>query len=46
LSRAINISIGVVDAGLGSGFGVGLKDDNAAIDEKVAILRRVVGKYL
>ena len=46
LSRAINISIGVVDAGLGAGFGIGLMDSEATIDAKVEVLRRVVTKYL
>ena len=46
LSRAINISIGVVDAGLGSGFGIALRDDEATIDAKAAEFHRVASKYL
>lgn len=46
LSRAINISIGVTDAGLGSGFGVKIGDDEAEIDAKAEAFRRVANKYL
>jgi 8-amino-3,8-dideoxy-alpha-D-manno-octulosonate transaminase len=46
LSRAINISIGVVDAGLGSGFGVGLRDNEATIDAKAETFCRAARKYL
>jgi 8-amino-3,8-dideoxy-alpha-D-manno-octulosonate transaminase len=46
LSRAINISIGVADAGLGSGFGIKIGDDDPAIDAKVEVFRRVASKYL
>jgi dTDP-4-amino-4,6-dideoxygalactose transaminase len=46
LSRAINISIGVVDAGLGSAFGIGLRDNSDSIDAKVEVFRQVVSKYL
>jgi 8-amino-3,8-dideoxy-alpha-D-manno-octulosonate transaminase len=46
LSRAINISIGVSDVGLGSGFGITIRSDEDEIDEKVEQFRRVIDKYL
>lgn len=46
ISRAINISIGVFDAGLGSGFGINVTSDDKEIDEKIARFRKVVDKYL
>ncbi len=46
LSRAINISIGVSDAGLGSAFGVTIKDGPEEVDRKAEEFRKVVGKYL
>lgn len=33
LERSINLSVGVVDAGLGSGFGINIKSTDAEIDE-------------
>jgi 8-amino-3,8-dideoxy-alpha-D-manno-octulosonate transaminase len=46
LSRAINISIGVSDAGLGSGFGVRMRDGADAVDAHVEAFRKVASKYL
>ena len=46
LSRAINISIGVSDAGLGSGFGVTIRDGAKAVDACAEEFRRVAGQYL
>jgi 8-amino-3,8-dideoxy-alpha-D-manno-octulosonate transaminase len=46
LSRAINISIGVSDAGLGSAFGVTMGDGFEVVDARAAEFCRVVGKYL
>lgn len=46
LARAIHISVGVVDAGLGSGFGISLNDDSTAIDAKIDQFRSVVAQYL
>ncbi len=46
ISRAINISIGVFDAGLGSGFGINITSDDKEIDEKIARFRKAVDKYL
>jgi dTDP-4-amino-4,6-dideoxygalactose transaminase len=46
LKRAINISIGVSDAGLGSAFGVTVTSEDREIDEKIETFRKVVGKYL
>jgi len=46
LARAINISIGVSDPGLGSAFGVTIRDDFDVVDTRAAEFRRVVGKYL
>lgn len=46
LNRAINISIGVVDRGLGSGFGISIDSNYEEIDEKIAIFRKAVKKHL
>ena len=46
LARAINISIGVSDPGLGSAFGVTMRDDFDVIDARAAEFRRVAGEYL
>ena len=44
LARAMNISIGVSDVGLGSGFGVTMRDGFDAVDTHVAEFRRVEHK--
>jgi dTDP-4-amino-4,6-dideoxygalactose transaminase len=46
LARSINISIGVSDPGLGSGFGVGMKDGPDVVDQRAGRFREVAGKYL
>ena len=46
LSRAINISIGVSDAGLGSAFGVSMRDDADIVDARVEEFRRIAKVYL
>jgi dTDP-4-amino-4,6-dideoxygalactose transaminase len=46
LKRAINISIGVSDAGLGSAFGVSMRDGFHEVDLQAEQFRRVVEKYL
>jgi dTDP-4-amino-4,6-dideoxygalactose transaminase len=46
LKRAINISIGVFDKGLGSGFGITITSDDNEIDEKVEQFKKVVKKYV
>ena len=46
LKRAINISIGVSDGGLGSAFGVTMRDGSNEVDARAAEFRRVAGKYL
>lgn len=46
LSRAINISIGVPDPGLGSSFGVSVNDGLEAVEERAAEFRRVASQYL
>lgn len=46
LSRAVNISIGVSDAGLGSGFGVTIMSDEREIDQKIQRFRECVKKHL
>jgi dTDP-4-amino-4,6-dideoxygalactose transaminase len=46
LSRAINISIGVSDKGLGASFGITIKDDKAAIDKKIEEFRRTIKEVL
>lgn len=46
LSRSINISIGVSDPGLGSAFGVTMRDGFDAVDARAEEFRRVARKYL
>ena len=46
LNRAINISIGVADVGLGSGFGVTILSDDNEVDKKIEQFRKTVRKYL
>jgi dTDP-4-amino-4,6-dideoxygalactose transaminase len=46
LSRAINISIGVSDPGLGSAFGVTIHDDTVAVDRCADQFRSIVKQYL
>ena len=46
LARAINISIGVSDAGLGSAFGVTLRDGADVVDARAAEFCGVARKYL
>jgi dTDP-4-amino-4,6-dideoxygalactose transaminase len=46
LGRAINISIGVVDSGLGAGFGIDITSNKNEIDEKVEKFRKVLKKYI
>jgi dTDP-4-amino-4,6-dideoxygalactose transaminase len=46
LARAINIGIGVSDAGLGSAFGVRMRDGFDAVDVRAAQFRQVAEKYL
>jgi len=46
LGRAINISIGVSDPGLGSSFGVTMLDGSDSVDAYAAGFRRAAGKYL
>ena len=46
LSRAINISIGVWDAGLGSGYGVTVKDGSTEVDKSSERFRLAYEKYL
>jgi hypothetical protein len=45
-SRAINISIGVSDPGLGSAFGVTMRDGFDAVDARAEEFRRAAKKYL
>lgn len=42
LKRAINISVGVVDSGLGSGFGVNIKSTDAEIDQVAKNLKAAI----
>jgi len=42
LSRAMILSIGVVDPGLGAGFGVGVRDDASAVSESAARFKDAV----
>jgi len=46
LSRAINLSVGVVDAGLGSAFGVDINSTPEEVDAVAERFRQVAGKYL
>jgi len=46
LARAINISIGVSDPGLGSAFGVTMRDGFDAVDARAQEFRRAALKYL
>ena len=46
LTRSINISIGVSDAGLGSAFGVTINDDLDVVAERAATFRRVAARHL
>jgi hypothetical protein len=46
LERSLNISIGVSDPGLSSGFGVTLRDDLESVERHAAMFRKVAGKYL
>ena len=46
LARAINIGIGVRDAGLGSAFGVTVRDGADAVDACIEAFRRAAGKHL
>jgi dTDP-4-amino-4,6-dideoxygalactose transaminase len=43
LERAINISIGVVDRGLGSAFGINLESSDAEVDAQAETFRKAVG---
>jgi 8-amino-3,8-dideoxy-alpha-D-manno-octulosonate transaminase len=42
LSRALNISIGVVDAGLGSGFGININSTDSEIEQVGQKLRKAI----
>lgn len=46
LERALNISIGVSDPGLSSGYGVTIRDDMESVERHAAEFRRVAGSYL
>jgi dTDP-4-amino-4,6-dideoxygalactose transaminase len=46
LARSMNISIGVRDPGLSSGFGVTINDDIPAVEQHAARFRKVAEKYL
>jgi 8-amino-3,8-dideoxy-alpha-D-manno-octulosonate transaminase len=42
LSRALNISVGVVDAGLGAGFGINIDSTDAEIEKVAGKIRKAV----
>jgi dTDP-4-amino-4,6-dideoxygalactose transaminase len=42
LDRAVNISVGVVDKGLGSGFGININSTDPEIDETAAKLKNIL----
>jgi dTDP-4-amino-4,6-dideoxygalactose transaminase len=46
LNRAINVSIGVSDVGLGSGFGITILSKDDEIDRKIEQFRNTVKKHL
>ena len=46
LERAINISVGVVDAGLGSAFGISLKSNDDEVSRRAEQFRKVVEEVL
>jgi len=46
LNRTINISIGVSDVGLGSGFGVTILSDDDEVDKKIEQFKTIVKKFL
>lgn len=46
LERALNISIGVSDPGLSSGYGVTIRDEAASVERHAAGFRKVAEKYL
>jgi dTDP-4-amino-4,6-dideoxygalactose transaminase len=46
INRAINISIGVFDKGLGSGFGITIESTDDEVDQEIDRFRKVVDKYL
>ena len=46
LERAINISVGVVDAGLGSAFGINLNSTNEEVDSQAELFRTTVESIL
>jgi hypothetical protein len=42
LDRAVNISVGVVDKGLGSGYGININSSDAEIDAVAARLKGII----
>lgn len=46
LARSLNISIGVSDPGLSSGFGVTMRDGEAEVRERAAMFRQAASQYL
>ena len=46
LNRAINIGIGVIDHGLGSGFGITVKANEVDVVNSAEKFRQVCAKYL
>jgi len=46
LARSINIGIGVSDPGLGSAFGVTMRDGLKEVEERAARFRQAAGRYL
>jgi 8-amino-3,8-dideoxy-alpha-D-manno-octulosonate transaminase len=46
VARALNISIGVTDPGLSSGFGVGMKDGLAEVEQRAEMFCAAARKYL
>jgi dTDP-4-amino-4,6-dideoxygalactose transaminase len=46
LERAINISVGVVDRGLGSAFGINMESSDAEVDRQAETFRKTVEQVL
>ena len=43
LERSVNISIGVVDEGIGSGYGININSSDVEIEKRTVELKRAIG---
>jgi len=46
LGRAINVSVGVVDRGLGAAFGINLNSADAEVDQQAAVFRKTLQELM